>query len=170
MEKVVLHNTSSPEPQNSGLFFRLAQWAFLLLARFTRGMTLGVRGMVLDAQNRVFLVRHSYVKGWHMPGGGVDAGETLQEALLRELREEGNLVAKGEPQLQGMYLNRSGAARDHIAVYIVRDFHQTAPHRPDREILEARFFALDALPEDTTQATRRRLAEALQGLPLSPDW
>src|SRR4051812_41703311 len=37
--------------------------------RFARGMTLGVRGLVLDGQGRIFLVKHSYVSGWHMPGG-----------------------------------------------------------------------------------------------------
>ncbi len=56
---------SEPPPRRG---FRLAQSLFLLSARFTRGMTLGVRGMVLDDADRIFLVRHSYVRGWHMPG------------------------------------------------------------------------------------------------------
>ncbi|MGL4634625.1 MAG: NUDIX domain-containing protein [Beijerinckiaceae bacterium] len=161
---------ASTDPQNSGPLFRLAQWAFLLVSRFTRGMTLGVRGMVLDSENRVFLVRHSYVKGWHMPGGGVDAGESLPEALRRELREEGNIVVGSEPPLLGIYRNSAGSARDHIAVYVIRDFKQTAPHKPDREIVEARFFSLDALPEETTQATRRRIEEFRKSLPLAQDW
>ena len=54
--------------------------------RFTRGMTLGVRALVIDERNRVFLVKHSYVSGWYLPGGGVEPGETVIDALIRELR------------------------------------------------------------------------------------
>ena len=65
---------------------------FHLYWRFARGMTLGVRAVVLDSENRVFLVKHSYVSGWHLPGGGVETGETFREALQRELVEEGRLL------------------------------------------------------------------------------
>jgi len=152
------------------LGFRLAQRLFLLGARFTRGMTLGVRGMVLDEANRIFLVRHSYVRGWHMPGGGVDPGETLNQALAKELREEGNILLTGQARLHGIYLNRKTSSRDHIAVFVVRDFKQSGPRAPDREIVEARFFSLDDLPMETTQATRRRIAEALNGQTPMTEW
>jgi ADP-ribose pyrophosphatase YjhB (NUDIX family) len=150
--------------------FRLAQRLFLFSQRLTRGMTLGVRGMVIDGENRIFLVKHSYVRGWHMPGGGVDAGETLAQALARELREEGNIELSGEPKLLGIYCNRAASARDHVAVYVIRDARQTAPVTPNREIVAAGFFPLDDLPADTTQATRRRIAEALSGLMPAEEW
>ncbi|MGZ5933057.1 MAG: NUDIX domain-containing protein, partial [Rhizomicrobium sp.] len=73
--------------------------------RFARGMTLGVRAVVLDRDNRVFLVKHSYVSGWHLPGGGVEVGETFGDALRRELVEEGKIEVLGEPALHGLFLN-----------------------------------------------------------------
>src|SRR5947207_4472519 len=84
--------------------------------RFARGMTLGVRAVVLDGDSRVFLVRHSYVAGWHLPGGGVEVGETFREALRRELAEEGRIELSGEPALQGIFLNSHVSRRDHVAV------------------------------------------------------
>jgi ADP-ribose pyrophosphatase YjhB (NUDIX family) len=148
------------DSSRNGPLFRIGQRAFLFIAWITRGMTLGVRAIVRDQEGRVFLVRHSYVKGWHLPGGGVDAGETLDAAMRRELREEGNIEAIGPAQLLGIYLNASASRRDHVAVYIVDGWRQDAPRLPDREIVETGFFPEDTLPADTTPATRRRLAES----------
>jgi ADP-ribose pyrophosphatase YjhB (NUDIX family) len=144
--------------------------AITLGALFQRPMTLGVRGLVIDAESRVLLVRHTYVPGYYLPGGGVERGETLEQALTRELAEEGNITIEGAPLLHGVYLNRRVSRRDHVALFFVRDFTQSEPHTPDYEIAEARFFALDELPAETTSATRARLDEALNGAPISPYW
>ena len=138
--------------------------------RFARGATLGARGLVIDGHGRVFLVKHSYVDGWHMPGGGVETGETMLTALSRELAEEGNIQLRGQPQLFAVYFNARVSRRDHVGLYIVRNFLQDAPPRPNREIIEHGFFAIDALPEDTTRATRARIAEVFGGVPVSELW
>ncbi|WP_245196551.1 NUDIX domain-containing protein [Labrys sp. LIt4] len=131
----------------------------MIYSRMQRGMTLGVRAAVLDGQDQVFLVRHTYVPGWYLPGGGIETGETALEALARELEEEGHIHLEGPPELQGLYWNREVSGRDHVAFFVVRHYTQTQPRLPDREIAEAGFFSLDALPEETTKATRRRLDE-----------
>jgi ADP-ribose pyrophosphatase YjhB (NUDIX family) len=138
--------------------------------RFARGLTVGVRALVIDAQGRVFLVKHSYVAGWHLPGGGVEVDETLATALARELREEGNIELSGPPALFAIYLNRRISRRDHVALYVVRAFEQTAPPQPNREIIAHGFFAPGSLPEDTTRGTRHRIAEVLGGRAIGPLW
>lgn len=138
--------------------------------RFSRGLTIGVRGMVIDREGRIFLVRHSYVRGWHLPGGGVEAGETVAAALARELTEEGNITVTTAPELHGVFFNAKDSRRDHVAVFVVRAFRQDAPPQPDREIVEHGFFPPDALPPDATPGTRRRIAEVLSGQTLSERW
>jgi len=148
------------------LVMRLAHLWFLL----ARPLTLGARGVVLDEVGRVLLVKHGYVPGWQLPGGGVEVGETLVEALERELAEEANVALEGPPTLHGVFFNRRVSRRDHVAVYVVRRFRVTGEREPDREILAAKFFSADALPLGTTRGTRSRLAEVLEGAPISPHW
>ena len=136
-----------------------------------RPMTLGVRGLIHDrASNSVFLIRHTYVPGWQFPGGGVEVGETLAEALTRELAEEGNIALTAPPLLKSMHFNRRSSNRDHVGFYLIENFTQTAPKLPDHEIAEAGFFPLDRLPQDTTPATLRRIAEIFESQPVSAYW
>jgi len=145
---------------------RIAHLSFLA----TRPMTLGVRGVVIDEAGAVLLVKHSYVAGWHFPGGGVEPGETCETALSREILEEANVVVAPPMQLHGLYFNAHVSRRDHVAVYVVRRFRRLGEAKPNREILAARFFAPDALPDETTQGTRARLAEILGSQPLTTHW
>jgi 8-oxo-dGTP pyrophosphatase MutT (NUDIX family) len=138
--------------------------------RFARAMTLGVRALVIDEQGRIFLVKHSYVLGWHLPGGGVETGETLEQAVVRELREEGNIEVTESPRLHGIYYNDRVSRRDHVALYVIRAFRQRATPVPDREIVGHGFFAIDRLPNDTSAGTRARIVEVLDGAPVSARW
>jgi 8-oxo-dGTP pyrophosphatase MutT (NUDIX family) len=143
---------------------------FHIYWRFSRGLTVGVRGLVFDGEGRVFLVKHSYVAGWHLPGGGVEKGETLLAALARELREEGNIELDGAPVLHAIYFNRRISSRDHVALYVVRSFQQTAPPKPNHEIVAHGFFAIQDLPAETSRATRERIAEVMTGRSASETW
>lgn len=144
---------------------------FHLFFLFRRPMTLGARALIHDQQRgTVFLIRHTYVPGWQLPGGGVEAGETMEDALRREIFEEGNIEILAAPALQSIHFNRQASRRDHVALYLVTEFRQVSAKIADREIAEAGFFALSDLPPDTTPATRRRIAEVLNGEPVSADW
>jgi 8-oxo-dGTP pyrophosphatase MutT (NUDIX family) len=149
---------------------RLPIRLFLQYASLRRGMTLGVRVAAFDEKGRIFLIRHSYVPGWYLPGGGVERGETVEAAMTRELMEEGGIAPGDAPELFGVYLNRSVSIRDHVVVFVCRRCRQVqAPKLPNLEILEAGFFSPDALPQGATEGTRRRLAE-IAGGPRSAEW
>lgn len=138
--------------------------------RFSRGLTLGVRALIIDEANRIFLVKHSYVDGWHLPGGGVEPGETALDALIREVAEEGNIEPTAPPLLHGVFYNGRISRRDHVVVFVLRDFRQTAPPVPGGEIIAHGFFKLDELPNDTTAGTRARIIEVMGGAPVRENW
>ncbi|MEO1747990.1 MAG: NUDIX domain-containing protein, partial [Pseudomonadota bacterium] len=128
-----------------------------------RPMTLGVRALAINELRQVMLVKHTYVKGWHLPGGGVEPGESAVESLARELAEEANIQLKNEPSLIGFFFNKQASGRDHVALYLCKDVQQTAQKEKDREIIAARFFDMDALPDDISPATKRRIDEWRSG-------
>ncbi|OOO36232.1 NUDIX domain-containing protein [Agrobacterium sp. YIC 4121] len=152
-------------PFHMRVFIRFLHFVFL----FTRGATLGVRAACFDEKGRIFLVRHTYLPGWYLPGGGVERGETLLVALHKEIREEGNLEAASRPELFHVYLNLEGSNRDHVALYRL-DVTQTKSKKPDHEIAESGFFDLSKLPEGVTAATRRRLAELAGEAAIADHW
>lgn len=138
--------------------------------KLTRGMTLGVRGVVTDEAGRVLLIRHSYTPGWHFPGGGVERGETVQDALVREVAEEAAIAIEGEARLFGVYSNEASLRGDHVALMVIDAWRATGDWRPGAEITGRDFFAVDALPEGATPGTRRRLDEVFGGAALSRHW
>jgi len=137
--------------------------------RFRRAMTLGVRGIACNEFGAVLLVRHTYTSGWHLPGGGVEHGETALDAITREMAEEGGVEATTAPMLIGFYANHANFPNDHIALYRF-DAWRPCTAAADSEIAERGFFALDALPEGVTKGTERRLREVFGGAPPSSAW
>lgn len=142
---------------------------FFAWSRLTRGKTLGVRAVAVDAAGRVLLVKHTYLAGWWLPGGGVDRGETTQGAVVRELREEAGLIARGAPVLISIHSNERFFPGDHVAVFRI-DAFDVGPRASQGEIAEIGWFHPSALPEDAHRSTRARLAEIFNGAPVSDVW
>jgi ADP-ribose pyrophosphatase YjhB (NUDIX family) len=138
--------------------------------RLTRGQTLGAQGLVIDADDRIVLIRHTYRPGWHFPGGGVEWNETVETALRRELLEEAGVVVGGPPQLFGLYANFAIFPRDHVALFVVRDWRRDGLPRPSAEIAEHGLFAADKLPDTIAAGARRRIGEVMAGAPRSEHW
>jgi 8-oxo-dGTP pyrophosphatase MutT (NUDIX family) len=148
--------------------FPIIRFFLRLYWRVRRPLTAGTRVMVFDANNHVLLVRHTYMPGWFLPGGGVERGETMKEAAVRELYEEVGVTPTGELSLFALYANFREFKSDHVALYVVRSFEQVP--QPNREIAESGFFAVDDLPETTTDATRARICEVIGDLPAPEFW
>lgn len=137
--------------------------------RLARGMTLGVRGLVEDGEGRILLIEHTYLEGWHLPGGGVDRGETAEAALIRELAEEAGVRVTGPAALLSIHSQDAHFRGDHVLLYRVTAW-EPCPATSRGEIARIGWFAPDALPDGTTRATRARIGEALSRGLADPAW
>jgi 8-oxo-dGTP pyrophosphatase MutT (NUDIX family) len=129
----------------------------LVYRRLALPLTLGVRCIVVREDGRVLMVRHTYLPGWYLPGGGVDRGETIEAAIARELDEEVGITPLERPQLFHAYSNFREHKSDHIVLFSLRRF--TIEPRPNHEIAEHGFFDPSVPPAGTSEATLRRLVE-----------
>ncbi|BCW88522.1 RNA pyrophosphohydrolase [Alphaproteobacteria bacterium SO-S41] len=125
--------------------------------RIRRPTVMGACGLVVNAVGEWLLVRHTYMDGWHFPGGGVKTRESVLAAVQRELREEVGVVATALPVLAGVYTNPADPRSSHVALYRIDAY--TMDPKPNLEIAEWRFFAPDALPADVGRGPRHRAAE-----------
>ncbi|MEZ5776344.1 MAG: NUDIX domain-containing protein [Hyphomicrobiaceae bacterium] len=139
--------------------------------RMRRGMTLGAQAIVIDREGRILLIRHGYRPGWHFPGGGVEWHETIEQAMRREVLEETGVVVGPEPPpLHGIFSNFAIFPGDHVAVFVVRDWHRPSVPPASREIRESAFVAPGDLPADIARGARRRVEEVFGGVQRRADW
>ncbi|MFI4937939.1 MAG: NUDIX domain-containing protein [Candidatus Berkiellales bacterium] len=131
--------------------------------------TVGVRALVINANQEILLVEHSYQEGWYLPGGGVDHLESPKAAIIRELQEETGVIVKGEPQLLAVYANQIHGASDYPILYLVKDY-EIQSKQLCREIKNIGWFAKDNLPSKVSESTKRRIVEFFNHQPFSERW
>lgn len=122
----------------------------------TRPVTFGVRAIPVTPEGHVVLVRHSYLDGWHLPGGGRRRHEDARLAALRELREEIGLFGHGAVSHLTDFFHRPDFKRDTVSVFVVEEV--AFRFEPSLEIVAVHAFPPDALPYDTSPGARRSIA------------
>ncbi|WP_186648023.1 NUDIX domain-containing protein [Fluviispira vulneris] len=139
-----------------------------IIQRICGVRTSGVRGLVINKENKILLVKHTYLNGWHFPGGGVEKGESPRDAIIREVREEAGIIVNEFPVIIDCYYHKILGVDDFVCFYVIKKFDIQPFESP--EIKEAKWFSLEDLPYDITRATRRRLAEFFEGCERQNKW
>jgi len=121
-------------------------------------MTLGVRVFVQNSKGEILLVKHSYVPGWHLPGGGVDHGEDVETAARREVYEKTGITDLIGLKFVGLITNKTVSVRDHVA-YFQAVTVESLDDKITLEIAGARFVAKSQLnqilPEETLNSLKQ---------------
>lgn len=120
--------------------------------------TRGIKVMLFNRGGELLLVRNSYGNSdqFGLPGGGIKRHETPEAAAAREVREEAGVEAR-ELALVSTHFSTAEGWSDTIFLFTGKTDQQ--PVADGREVAEARFFALDRLPENISSAALRRIAE-----------
>ena len=135
------------------MFLKLLYLGFKIYCFIFRPVRMGVRVMMIQ-DDKVLLIRHTYLNGWFMPGGGLNRNESLEQAARREAKEETG-AELGEISLLGVFSNFIQWKTDHTVVFLCKDFKITG--KSDAEIAEMKLFALSELPEYVYSSHRKLL-------------
>jgi ADP-ribose pyrophosphatase YjhB (NUDIX family) len=107
----------------------------------------------------ILLTKRDDFEVWCLPGGGVEAGESLAQGAIREVREETGLEVRLE-ELVGVY-SKLGYLNDvHSALFTATVTGGRLRMQPG-ETIELRYFEPDALPEEIVFGHGRRILDAL---------
>ena len=144
-----------PPPLHRALLVQ-AHWLRVVWWRLRKPLLIGCRALAFDEAGRVLLVRHSYGSGrWMLPGGGVARGEAPLVAACRELAEETRCALLDPREIAVIEEPLAGATN---RVHVITGQAVGVPQGDGREIVEARFFAPEAMPPDLARQLQTNLA------------
>ncbi len=141
------------------ILLKLLYLCFKIYCFIFRPVRMGVRVMLIQ-DNQVLLIQHTYLKGWFMPGGGLNRNESLEQAARREAKEETG-ADLGEVSLLGIFTNYLQWKTDHTVVFLCKDFNITS--KSDYEIAEMKFFPLNDLPNGVYSSHRKLIEQYHKG-------
>lgn len=122
--------------------------------------TYGARAIITNETN-ILLVKNINVNHWSLPGGKIDKGETPQECIYRELKEELSLsISKTDFKL-GEYISKREGKLDTVYIFAIKI--PSLFFQKQWELQDAQWFPLSSLPDNVSPATSRRIAEFQNG-------
>ena len=132
-------------------------------------ITIGPRAIVLNADQQVLLVKHTYLADWYLPGGGVKRGESIKAAMVRELLEETGIVVQlSDLELFDIYFHPDEGLSDHPIIFVIRNY--VMGHTFSYEIEKTGWFDYENLPDVVSPGTLRRLQEFFKQQPRTQLW
>ncbi len=137
--------------------------------RVFQPITLGVKILIV-VKEEVLLIRNTYHSSWFLPGGGVDKGESVQEAARREILEECGISLQDKIEVQDIYYNNAESKNDHIVFFVKELKIKPNVNKQNSEISECAFFPRDDLPNNISPATERRINDFFHNNPTQRTW
>ena len=110
----------------------------------------------------VLLTKRKDFEVWCLPGGGVDAGESIAQAAVRETAEETGLQVK-LTRLVGLYSIPKTKAWVNLMVLFAAEVVGGTLKAQEDEVLEIDFFRLDEIPHNLLWGHRQRILDAFNG-------
>jgi 8-oxo-dGTP diphosphatase len=116
--------------------------------------------VVRNGRGQVLLVLREDLRAWALPGGGREAGETYEQAAVREAREETGYEVELERYVGEYWRPQMPRGGDRQRLYLA---HVTGgdPSAHDWESVDVRWFARDALPRRLTPFCLEQIEDAL---------
>lgn len=141
------------------MYFKVLYFFYKMYCFIFRPIRMGVRVVLQEGPN-VWLIRHTYLSGWYLPGGGIKKWESLDQAARREAREETG-AELGEVSLLGVFTSYRQWKTDHTSVFLCKDFKFVGGS--DAEIAELKLFPITQLPDGMYDLHENVLKKYLAG-------